>query len=141
MQIAASQDQWQRERLVIGRVESSQSSDLGFELGGTVLDVMVDEGDLVTAGDPLARIDNQRLQASAAEVTARLEQAKAGLAELEAGTREEVVEQARARLNIAKAQRDLAAADHARSNDLRASESISAQTFDQTAAALAVTGG
>lgn len=129
-------EQWPRKRLLVGRVESRQSSDLGFEIAGAVVEIFVDEGDTVTAGQILARVDSARLTAAAAEVQARLAQAKAHLSELEAGTRESVLQQAQARVQLAKARLGLAQADHERNTNLRQSAAISARDFDQSTFAL-----
>lgn len=42
---------------VAGRVESQVQADLGFRIGGRVLERLVNVGDVVTAGQPLARLD------------------------------------------------------------------------------------
>jgi multidrug efflux pump subunit AcrA (membrane-fusion protein) len=125
-------DEWQRDRRLIGRVESRRSSDLGFEIGGTLIELQVDEGHTVAAGDPLGRIDDARLAAQAAEVSARLQQAQATLAELIAGTRPAVLEQAKAQVLLAEASRDLAAANLRRSEELHARDALSTQQLDES---------
>ena len=131
------QDTWQRERRLVGRVESSRSSNLGFELSGTVTELQVDEGHRVQAGDILGRIDDARLAARTQEVEARLQQAQAALDELEAGTRPAVLQQAKAQLHLAEAGRDLAAANLERSEELHARNALSAQQLDERRFSLA----
>ena len=63
------------ERVFVGRVEAARKSQLGFELGGKLLEVDVDEGDRIGAGDVLARLDTERLRARLAEAQAALDQA------------------------------------------------------------------
>ena len=60
-----------------GRVEAARASDLGFELGGLLETVAVDEGDYVATGQVLARLDTDRL-------TAQLNEADAGRVQAEA---------------------------------------------------------
>lgn len=67
-------------RPFIGRVEAARSSDLGFELSGTLSSVLADEGDAVAAGQALAKLDDARLQARRGELAAGLAQARADLA-------------------------------------------------------------
>lgn len=57
-------------RTFIGRVEVRQSASLGFELGGKVAQVLVDEGDIVSAGQVLARQDTELLQVEASRLKA-----------------------------------------------------------------------
>ncbi|MEL7461127.1 MAG: efflux RND transporter periplasmic adaptor subunit [Pseudomonadota bacterium] len=55
-----------------GRIEAGRRLDIGFEAGGTVAEVLVDEGDKVLKGDVLARLDTAALEAQrASEVAAR----------------------------------------------------------------------
>ena len=63
-----------------GRVEAARDSAVGFEIGGQLADVLVDEGDRVEAGAALARLDTDRLEARREEAAAALAQAEATLA-------------------------------------------------------------
>ena len=63
-------------RRFAGRVEPSRKSEVGFELGGELASVYVDEGDAVASGDVLAELDTARLKARLAEAEAALAQAK-----------------------------------------------------------------
>ena len=60
-----------------------QTAVLSTRLMGTVTDVLVAEGDLVTAGQVLVRIDSRELEARRAQVEAGLAAAQAGQAEAE----------------------------------------------------------
>jgi len=62
-----------------GRVEAARDSAVGFEIGGMLAAVLVDEGDSVAAGETLARLDTERLEAREAEAEAALAQAEATL--------------------------------------------------------------
>lgn len=46
-----------------GRLEAARSTALAFERGGLVLEVLVDEGEVVAAGEVVARLDTEILQA------------------------------------------------------------------------------
>ena len=78
-------------RSFVGRIEARRSTDTGFELGGAVLSIFVDEGDSVAKGQLLARVDTLRLGAKRAELEARLREAEARLS-LMASTRERTLE-------------------------------------------------
>ena len=71
------EDELVRRDTLTGRIEPNRQSDVGFELPGQLVAVVVDEGDTVLAGDVLARLDTARLDARRAEVEASVRQAKA----------------------------------------------------------------
>ncbi|GGW78692.1 efflux RND transporter periplasmic adaptor subunit [Alteromonas halophila] len=60
-----------------GLVESAQSTDVGFDVGGILSSLTVDEGDSVTRGQVLARLNTDRLQAQTQELNAALARAEA----------------------------------------------------------------
>ncbi|MFQ5348276.1 MAG: efflux RND transporter periplasmic adaptor subunit [Rhodothalassiaceae bacterium] len=60
-----------------GRVISRRRSDLGFELAGQLVAVLVDDGDRVEAGQVLARLDTARLDARRRELVAQRAEAQA----------------------------------------------------------------
>ncbi len=76
------------------------------ELGGRVLELSVEEGDDVEAGQVLARLDGTLLDAQIEAAQAGLEMAQAELAQAQAGARPEQVRQAEATLAQAEAGRD-----------------------------------
>ena len=63
----------------IGRVEAGRVSQAGFDLGGTLTQVLVNEGDQVSRGQALATIDAARSRAAASEAEAGLNEARASL--------------------------------------------------------------
>jgi HlyD family secretion protein len=71
--------------------------------GLQIKDILVDEGDIVKAGQVMARLDDSVLQAQLAQAKASVAQAEARLTELRAGSRKEEIAQAQARLDQAKA--------------------------------------
>lgn len=76
------------------------------ELGGRVVELLVEEGDEVEAGQVLARLDGTLLEAKIAAAQAELEVAQAQLAQVRAGARAEKLRQAEAQLAQAEAARD-----------------------------------
>ncbi len=73
-----------------GKVEAtSEDIDLGFEIPGRIDAVLVDEGDRVTEGQVLARLDDSVQQAARASAVARLAMAHAELDRVVNGARTE----------------------------------------------------
>ena len=77
-------------RQIVGQIEAASTSVLSFELGGRVTQVAVEEGDTVSAGQEIARLDTAlleaektRLQASRAATQAQLTFAKTRVARAE----------------------------------------------------------
>ncbi|MFO8237220.1 MAG: efflux RND transporter periplasmic adaptor subunit [Prochlorococcaceae cyanobacterium] len=99
-------------RAYTGEVVAGRSSSLGFELSGTLEQVLVEEGDLVAAGEPLARLDRRRLQAQRQQVLAQRQVAVAG------------VEEVRQQLLLAELQRE-------RRRQLHAQGAIAREDLDQ----------
>lgn len=64
----------------LGRVEPARSTALGFERGGEVMEVLVEEGDIVGAGDAIARLDADALEAERDQLLAEKERLEATLA-------------------------------------------------------------
>lgn len=73
--------EWQQNyllrRLVSGQVEAPQSADVGFELAGAISTLLVDEGDNVSKGQVIAKIDTQSLEAQVVELSAMQKRAEA----------------------------------------------------------------
>ena len=66
------QESYIQSRFAYGRVEAAQRANAGFELAGTLIQVQVDEGDKVSKGQLLARLDTVRLDARMVELQAAL---------------------------------------------------------------------
>ncbi|MFN2230269.1 MAG: biotin/lipoyl-binding protein, partial [Anaerolineae bacterium] len=73
------------------------------ELGGRVLELLVEEGDDVEAGQVLAQLDGTLLEAQIEAAQAGLDMAQAQLAQAQAGARPEQVQKAEADLAQAQA--------------------------------------
>jgi HlyD family secretion protein len=98
---------------VTGEVVPAVWATISAQAGGTVMEVLVEPGDEVAEGDPLARLDSTDAQLAVQQAEAALEAAQAKLALLRAGARAEEIavaeaqiEAARAALSQAAAQRD-----------------------------------
>lgn len=79
------------EIIVDAAVIPSREADLSVATSGIVQTVLVEEGDTVLAGQPLVRLNTERLEASLAQVEANLANAEAQLAELLAPPQNEEV--------------------------------------------------
>jgi multidrug efflux pump subunit AcrA (membrane-fusion protein) len=84
----------------------AEEIDVASELGGRVVELLVEEGDKVEPGAPLVRLDGRVLAARADVADASLEVARARRALALAGARAEEVARARAGLALAEATRD-----------------------------------
>ncbi|MEJ2205235.1 MAG: HlyD family efflux transporter periplasmic adaptor subunit [Gemmatimonadota bacterium] len=121
-----------------GTVEATEA-DLGFQVPGRVLEVTVREGDLVSGGQDLARLDQTELAAGRAAAAAQLEGARARLAELRRGARIEEIRQAEAVVRSARQRADNARRDVDRARRLFEGGAISQQALDQAETAVEVT--
>ena len=87
-----------------GYVTPVQHADLAFKSGGRIAQVLVAEGDVVKAGQPLVKLQDAALKAA-------LMQAQADLKGLKAGARAEDIAAAQANLDVALHQVEVAQAD------------------------------
>ncbi len=76
---------------------SSQASGLPIE------EILVEEGDVVEAGEVMARLNDSKLQAQLKQAEASIAEAKARLSELRAGARPQVIAQAKSDVSSARA--------------------------------------
>jgi HlyD family secretion protein len=79
--------------------------DVVAEVGGRITDIVVDEGEVVTQGQPIVTLDDAALHAQVKQAQAALSAAEANLAQVKAGTRREAIEVAEAALQQAQAER------------------------------------
>lgn len=94
-------------RTYTGKIAAGRTSELGFEEGGELIEVLVDQGDRVTARQPLARLDTRRLEVQRSQAVSRRDQALAQLEELENGPRREDIATATATVQDLERQLDL----------------------------------
>jgi HlyD family secretion protein len=84
-------------------VEPARSEELGFEMGGKVIEVLVKEGDAVKAGDVIARLETEDLDRALANADLSLRQAQLRLEQLEQPPEERDVTSAEAAIVDAQA--------------------------------------
>ncbi|MEM9300972.1 MAG: efflux RND transporter periplasmic adaptor subunit [Pseudomonadota bacterium] len=72
-------DEFRIERQFAGLILPRQSTDIGFERDGEVLELLTDEGDRVGAGDVIARLDTELLDAERDDLNAQLDELAARL--------------------------------------------------------------
>lgn len=102
-----------------GRVEPEREAvKLAFEGQGRIVEILVDEGSAVTAGQVLARLDNRLAHARVAAAEAALAQATARHALAQRGPRAEDVTAARAEADAAAASAAHRTSEQARSEQL-----------------------
>ena len=87
-----------------GKVQPVQSVNISPKSPGLLAYLNVEQGDTVKQGQIIARMDNSEIKMRILQYQANLAQAKAQLAESEAGSRPEEIAQAKARVDQAKAQ-------------------------------------
>ncbi len=132
-QVLERVNKYQVERTYTGEIVARRSSDLGFEQAGTLVDVLVDEGDTVAAGTPLAQLDTRSLQAQRQQLEAQRRQAQARFQELQRGPRQEDIVAAAATVQDLQAQLDLARLQQTRREDLYIQGAISLEERDEAA--------
>ena len=93
---------------LLGEVTASKSATLRSQTSGVVQQLFVSEGDRVQAGQVIAILDSAEQRLALAEAQAELAEAKSNLANLERGTRPEVLDQRQAAVQAAKAQENQA---------------------------------
>jgi HlyD family secretion protein len=86
------------------KVVPARSAALSLSTGGMVAAVLAQEGDLVAAGQVIARLDDAEQRAVVASAETKLQQAKASLEKLLAGATPEEIAASEAQLRAAEAQ-------------------------------------
>ena len=98
---------YSRSQTYTGEVEAGRTSEVGFERGGKLIKVLVEEGDLIFIDTPLAELDTANLEAQRQGLIAQKEQAEAVLAELKNGARTEQINAAQANVRDLERQLEL----------------------------------
>ena len=107
---------------VSGNIEVTDA-EVSFKLPGRVEARLVDEGEMIRAGQTIARLDSAELAQEVAARRAEMQAVQAALAELEAGSRPEEIAQAEASAAQAKARLDEMLAG-SRPEELSAAEAV-----------------
>jgi multidrug efflux pump subunit AcrA (membrane-fusion protein) len=119
------------ERQYTGDIAAQRRSALGFEQSGTVVALLVNEGDRVEAGQPLARLDTRSLETQRQQLVAQRDQAVATLTELQNGPRQQAIAAAQAAVGDLEQQLALSTAQRDRRTDLYQRGAISREELDQ----------
>jgi HlyD family secretion protein len=120
-----------------GTVEATEA-DLGFQAGGRIEEITVRDGDLVGAGQELARLESAELEARRSAAQAQLDGARAQLAELQRGARPEELRQARAAEAVARERMQDASRVLERTRALEAGGAVSREALEQARTAYEV---
>jgi HlyD family secretion protein len=124
------------EVVLYGNIDLRQV-EVAFTDSGRIVDVLVDEGDRVTRGEVLARLDTGRLTPQIDQVKAQIAAQTAVVDKLRSGSRPEEIEQARASVDAAQADADNAAVSYERLQMLTSSGGNAIVTASQVDAAKA----
>jgi len=120
-------------RSFTGEIAALRTSSLGFERSGTLTAVLVNEGDQVTRGQSVARIDVQNLATQRRQFVAQKAQAEARLSELLAGARKEDIAAAEAAVRDLQEQLRLQNVQRARRESLYKQGAIAREQLDEFA--------
>jgi len=115
---------------VSGNIEITDVQ-VGFKIPGRVEERPVAEGQMIKAGQVVARLDDKDLKQEIAQRQAQVATAQSVLTELKAGSRPEEIAQAEAALERAQADGDRARLEFQRQKRLYEREVISTREFDQ----------
>lgn len=124
---------------VSGTVEATDAR-LGFDAAGRIVELAVEEGDEVAAGQVLARLDADELEARHAQAAAAVGAAEAALRELRSGSRPQEIAQAREAVEAAREELDQARREHTRTVTLHDGGAVSQEALDRSATALELAG-
>lgn len=110
---------------------------LAFNASERIVEMLVEEGDPVTEGQVLARLDTRILRLQMEQTQAQIAAQEQVVLKLENGTRPEEIDQARAKVDAASAEKELAALQMKRMEDAfksPAGQAVSAQDRDNARA-------
>jgi HlyD family secretion protein len=114
-----------------GRIEATEV-DVATKLAGRILDELVDEGDFVTAGQVVAHMDIESLQAQRREAVAKLGMAKSAVDTARSTLAQRESEKAAAEATVAQrdAEVDRTRRDFDRAQQLMGTASVSREEYD-----------
>lgn len=119
-----------------GRIEATEV-DVASKLAGRLVDILVDEGDFVEAGQTLARMDTQVLEAQLSQAQAEVRKAENAIRTANSQVALRVSEKATAEAVVRQRQAELVAAEkrHQRTETLVARNAMARQQLDDDLAA------
>ncbi len=115
----------------VGTVEAKIIVPVSSKITDRIVAVLVDQGDPITTGQVVARLDDTQIAAEVRQAEANVRTAEAQLRDLLAGARPEEIDSLRAQLAAAQASRELAAHDFVRAQQLATKQIISQQDLDR----------
>ena len=118
-----------------GEVRAAGQVQLAFQVSGQVAAVLVEPGDEVNSGQPLAILDQRMFDAQYEQAAGALSQASSVLAMAEEGARPEEVAILRANVKAALVKLEQARKDHERADELYVEGVIAKQQLDASASA------
>jgi multidrug efflux pump subunit AcrA (membrane-fusion protein) len=113
-----------------GEIRARRVAEMGFERGGRVATILVDDGQLVSARDVIATLDTRILESELKQLQAQHRGAIARWNELENGARQEQLDAMRANVAALTALSQLAAASQQRKSGLVGTRAISKEEYD-----------
>ena len=116
-----------------GEVTASRTSEVGFERGGKLIAVLVEEGERIKQGMELAKLDTANLKAERKALLAQKAQAQAVLAEFRNGSRSETIAQAEASVRDLEQQLELEEIKNSRRKYLYEEGAIAKEQLDEIA--------
>ena len=122
---------WETRSTYSGIVKAKRKSELSFERSGRVDDIAVEQGDRVKAGQVLARLNTEQLEAQIRKLEADRRAAEALLSELKAGPRVETIDAAKARVREQESQLELAIVNEGRRKRLLEQRLVAREEYDQ----------
>lgn len=117
-------------RTYTGTLVAARTSTLSFELAGKVVELKVDQGSKVAAGEVLARIDDRHLDARIRQIEAQRAQQAAVLEELTAGPRKQEIAVAEAEVRRLTAELQMQQSTKSRREKLIGQNAISQESLD-----------
>lgn len=123
--------QFTRSRTFSGTIQARRRTPLAFERSARLREMLVDEGDRVECGQPLAELDDRQLHIRIRQTKAELRRQQAVLDELNSGARDEVIAAAEANVKSLAADVNLREKTWERARRLFEKDSISAQMRDE----------
>lgn len=118
--------------IVLSGTVEAREVDLAFQVAGRIDQLNTDEGQWVEQGASIANLDQRDYQLALQQATANADAAKAALAALQAGTREQELRVAAAALHKAKSQLYYSKADVKRVSSLVAKKLASKDQLQQS---------
>jgi HlyD family secretion protein len=103
---------------------------LSFRVGGRIAEILFREGDQISKGEVIARLDREPFEDNLAVAEAQIQSAEANYKKLQAGNRPQEIEQAKATVNQRAASLKVLEADFERARRLIADQVISPQEYD-----------